>query len=798
MILLVLNSRGVFKKLAEANAKLLDHPAQKSVATSLDEKLDYVYEHFLPVLKSKLRQDAITQHIAALIGLSEEATTLLIAKEDIETLITDLSTEGFSATYFSNANWNKPTALERTDSTIDFSWGKAAPDILVLADKFSVRWMAYIAAPASGEYTLTVDVEETDDAFKLYLDDELILEKTSGNSNTSLEVAINLNAAQMHLLILEYAETSQNAGIRLYWKTAATALEIIPASVAYPAAILDDFVTQATVFHRAAKFISGFEMSETELNHFITFYKDFANINFKALEVDHWQRIRDYTTLRNAVPQAQALLTDVFALANRQKPKPKVDELTEMLNLAIAWDEESLDYLVNTHFKLTIPNDFKNEIALNRIYEVMQIVTKTGISAKTIKEWGAAETAFDKLQKTGQLIKNTVKAKYEEEDWLDLAGDLSDKIRENQKQSLVSYLLMQPAIKKADIEDADGLFEYFLIDVQMGACMDTSRIVQANAAVQMFVNRCLLNLEKSVSPDAIDKDRWEWMKNYRVWEVNRKVFLYPENWLEPEWRNDRSEFFKELESYLVQNDITERSVEQAFRNYLTSLNDVANLEVCGMYQENYGSGKLKYLHVFARTHNAPYKFFYRRWNKYRKWSAWEKVQLDIRNVEDDDNSGVHLIPVVWKKRLFLFWPEFMEKSKATYDNTQSAEAVAGTSMSSLEPKKHWEIRLAWSEYVDGKWSPKQVTKEYIRASASNIGAYIFHTDINKHSQEITLSLYDKYDRTKKGSFEIPDIQSKVQANDAYKPLGHRAPPGYVTYEPLAETHVTTLHSLYIV
>ena len=106
----------------------------------------------------------------------------------------------------------------------------------------------------------------------------------------------------------------------------------------------------------------------------------------------------------------------------------------------------------------------------------------------------------------------------------------------------------------------------------MGACMDTSRIVQATLSVQLFVNRCLLNLEsktssgveKGVSPAAIDKARWEWMKNYRVWEANRKVFLYPENWLEPDWRNDRSEFFKNLESYLVQNDITERTVEQGF------------------------------------------------------------------------------------------------------------------------------------------------------------------------------------------------------------------------------------------
>jgi hypothetical protein len=27
------------------------------------------------------------------------------------------------------------------------------------------------------------------------------------------------------------------------------------------------------------------------------------------------------------------------------------------------------------------------------------------------------------------------------------------------------------------------------------------------------------------------------MKNYRVWVANRKVFLYPENWLDPEIRD---------------------------------------------------------------------------------------------------------------------------------------------------------------------------------------------------------------------------------------------------------------------
>ncbi len=782
------NFDGVFTDLNQPNPdtfkKLLDRPT----ATDPDKKLTYVYDLFLPLLKNKLRRDAITQHIAALIGLSEEATALLI-DEDIDDLITNLSTEGFSASFFSGVNWAGAAVKEITEDTIDFSWGTAAPYSTVPADQFSARWKAYVAAPASGKYALTVEVEEADDVFKLYLDDELIDEKTSADTETSSECEIDLNATKMHLLVLAYAETSQNAGVRLYWKTATTALEIIPASAAYPAAILDDFADQTTVYHRAAKFISGFELSETELDHFIDHATDFDSISFMSLKAADWQRICDYATLRNAVPQARALLTDVFALANRSNPAPTVDELADMLYLATAWDEKSLDYLIDTHFKLGVDH-FKNEIKLNLIYKVMQIVSKTGISAETIAEWGKVETDFDTLHKTALLIRDTVKAKYDEEDWLDLASDLSDDIRANQRQALIGYLLQQKEIKYWKVKDEDGLFEYFLIDVQMGACMDTSRIVQANSSIQMFINRCLLNLEsnldttsgyqKGVSPDAIDKDRWEWMKNYRVWEANRKIFLYPENWLEPEWRNDRSVFFRELESYLVQNDITDRSVEQAFRNYLTSLNEVANLEMCGIYQENNSDGEtLKCLHVFGRTRNAPYKFFYRRWNKYMKWSAWEKVQLDIRNVEDGDSSGVHLIPVVWKKRFYLFWPEFMEKQESQENNSKKTiKDMSGDTTSELETTKYWEVRLAWSEYIDGKWSPKQVSKEFIETTC-NDDIYNYQWVLEAYDTSDSLNLYLKnVENDEDGQFTIYGVEDKIEATSPRNALKGFDTPDY--------------------
>ena len=55
-----------------------------------------------------------------------------------------------------------------------------------------------------------------------------------------------------------------------------------------------------------------------------------------------------------------------------------------------------------------------------------------------------------------------------------------------------------------------------------------------------------------------------WQKITAIWEANRKVLLYPENWIEPDLRDDKSPFFKELEDELLQNDVTDATAEDAF------------------------------------------------------------------------------------------------------------------------------------------------------------------------------------------------------------------------------------------
>jgi hypothetical protein len=252
---------------------LLNRPVQ-SIEKTLEEKLRFVYDNSLPLLKQKLHEEIILQQMALLIGLSQEVTLMLI-RNDFQNLIESVTSGGFS--------------------------------------------------------------------------------------------------------IAEIAKT----------------------------------------YHRAAQFISGFSLTNKEVNHFLNYKMDFDTIDFKAITLTHWQRINDYVRLRNVVPQSQAFLTDVFADASASVPS--VNALPDLFNLATGWDLNTVNYLIHSYYRLT-KNDFKNEIAFLKVYNAMQFVLKTGLSAQTLAKWAKPETGFDNLNAVASLVKSTVKAKYEVENWLKLTS----------------------------------------------------------------------------------------------------------------------------------------------------------------------------------------------------------------------------------------------------------------------------------------------------------------------------------------------------------------------------------------
>jgi len=141
-----------------------------------------------------------------------------------------------------------------------------------------------------------------------------------------------------------------------------------------------------------------------------------------------------------------------------------------------------------------------------------------------------------------------------------------------------------------------------------------------------------------VGPEAIDAGQWEWRKNYRVWQANRKVFLYPENWIDPTLRDDRTPFFKDLQTELQQGEVTGERAETAFRNYLTKLLEVSRLEICGFFVENDSDARYKRKNDHAqrvsrfRTHvrNSPHLLLPQIKHHHRYLSPWERVDADIQ------------------------------------------------------------------------------------------------------------------------------------------------------------------------
>jgi peptidoglycan hydrolase-like protein with peptidoglycan-binding domain len=393
-------------------------------------------------------------------------------------------------------------------------------------------------------------------------------------------------------------------------------------------------------------------------------------------------------------------------------------------------DIAALDATLKLSYTSTV-NDYVAVDTLLRLEVGVKAVRRLGVSAAAAAEWTDRET--DGKQSTiAQQTRNAAKAKYDTSTWLSKAAPLYDVIREQKRDALVDYLVERsrretsPTITVAGKtyanpaywRDSDDMLRYFLIDVEMTPCQLTSRLKQAMSSTQMFVQRCFLNLEQpfvQVAED--DKEdtvslnswrQWKYMKNYRVWEAARKVFLYPENWILPELRDDKTPFFKELEDELQQAELTDEHAEGAVRHYLEKVHEVSRLTVLAAHHEIDDENPydnlpptINKLHVVARTKADPAIYYYRQYDlNYGVWSAWEKIDLDI--------SGDHLLPVVYNRKLHLFWLQFMEKPQKV---KQQPPAQASNSTDAPDPPKQLEIQLAWSVRTDDGWTSRKLSRE---------------------------------------------------------------------------------------
>src|SRR5262249_54427208 len=139
-----------------------------------------------------------------------------------------------------------------------------------------------------------------------------------------------------------------------------------------------------------------------------------------------WQRLIDCTTLRDSLPLGASTLIDVFGAAvvarSLKWHVPPAVDLHQKLLAATGWDEELLKALMGTAVFDLAPGAFTTEGWLLRLQAAVRLTRRLGVPPAQLFQW--ATVAPNAAQ--AQDITQTVKALYDEETWLTVAGALQN------------------------------------------------------------------------------------------------------------------------------------------------------------------------------------------------------------------------------------------------------------------------------------------------------------------------------------------------------------------------------------
>ncbi|BAU54874.1 PA14 domain protein [Mucilaginibacter gotjawali] len=692
-----------------------DNPAPDTAPA----KLFCFMKVFMPFLRERLMHTFIVSTLATQTGLSQDVTDMLISN----TLVSGTPAQPIVEVFKSITNAYQPAAGS---------------------------WSGYLIPTSTDVYTFALTVQtNTLNAAISVNGQALNFTQQADPNNVYLSDPVKLQAGRAYKFWVTGLDINLTG---LAWKTPTTPKSTIPASAMLVDDLTESVTTAYVQLQKAGIVASIFNLTDAEINYLQQNGADFSNLDFNAITFQSWLRLGAYTQLRRSLPPTNLSLIQFFAWA---KQTTDTTNLGAQIAAVTNWLQSDVDKLLAAgHFNLLDNGQFVNEKKLLKLQQALYVAANIAIDINLLFDWAKPVSKFWVCHDIAESIRKSIKARYKETDWEQVVKPLNDQLREHQRDALISYLLVQPDLKDWGVIDANSLFEFFLIDVQMDSCMETSRIKQGTLSIQLFVQRCFLGLEEPyIGNDVLDAARWKWMQYNNVWVANRKVFLYPENWIVESLRDDKSDFYKALESQLLQKDINPQNVQDALNSYLFQVDDVANMLAVGIFVEE-GTVKgatvpVKY-HIFSRTRNAPYFFYYRYFDVIESnWYPWEQVQVDITSYDIEGpttgqvfGNGAFLTPVVWNGRLLIFFPQMTKK---VMPPSSTGASYNSNSASGQVPIIQWEIKMAWSEYRNGKWTQKQVSTDaiydngnYTATTLPKISFYSFVAYVDNANQNVQI------------------------------------------------------------
>ena len=336
-----------------------------------------------------------------------------------------------------------------------------------------------------------------------------------------------------------------------------------------------------------ASVASQLQLTPYELTLFLEQHATY--FGFSALNLTTVEKIVQLIQLERQLDDHENILLESF--------NPTVATGTRLENLAklTGWNLHALQRACPSTSTTSNDTPAFNPDTIEGFYGLcnfFSLLQKTGLNLTLVQNlYGVGANAS-----TASTILDVVQQQNQNQ-WSDVLTTIEADIAEQQRNALyplVIHLLaaqldpnsIDPTFPMQTVED---LSHYLLLDIEMDSCMMTSAVAQGTLSMQLYLQRCQMNLESSITTlgaSNIDfNEQATWMKSYSVWEANRLMFLYPENYLLPNLRKNTTELFEAFQRKLVQIDLTQSNIEKLYNEYFNGFVEQANLTISGSYAQ---------------------------------------------------------------------------------------------------------------------------------------------------------------------------------------------------------------------
>lgn len=312
-------------------------------------------------------------------------------------------------------------------------------------------------------------------------------------------------------------------------------------------------------------------------------------------------------------------------------------------------------------------------------------------------------------------------------------------------------------IMSKPLANRDDIWRKLLVDGKVSADITTTRLADAIAGIQLYINRTVAGDEPGVNSAALErqffKDWDTYNKRYSTWAGVSQLVYYPENYIDPTIRIGQTGMMNTMLEQLSQSELNSDTLENGFRQYLTAFEQVANLKVISGYHDTVDTDQGNTWFI-GTSQTEPKKYYWRKadHSKCRNgrfaanaWSDWKEITCAVNPYKD------MIRPVIYRSRLYLLWLE--EQVRKADDGKKDISS--------------YTLKLTHIKY-DGSWASPfsyDVTGK-LQSTSENPGLYC---SANPDDNTLSIACYKK---SKDGNTATPAlyfgliIQQNMAGTDA--------------------------------